>query len=282
MHPLDIAFLLSLILGGGYLIATALMGGLSHAVGHIGHGVDVAGHHIGFGDASGHLDAGAGAGAHAGPVGHGHGGAAPAVHGHVDAGAPVHPAGHAPATAHGGQGEVSGARQGPLHISHHLHAHLPHSHGSHEGDEGEGTGIAAYLNPMIISAFLFGFGGVGVAARLMHLALPVASVCAAIGGFSLYWVAGAVIVRMFAAAQATSHNRRDDLVGLCGKVTAPISPDHPGMIAYTTSGSRQSLRAISEGETIGTGATVRIRRVDKSTAVVTLVSERDQPNMLYH
>jgi membrane protein implicated in regulation of membrane protease activity len=37
LHPLNILFWSCFMLGGGYMVLTLLMGGLSHAVGHIGH-----------------------------------------------------------------------------------------------------------------------------------------------------------------------------------------------------------------------------------------------------
>src|SRR5439155_13963934 len=77
MHPLDILFWTCLMLGGAYTLLTLLMGGFSHAAGHLGHvgGAvhiphaghlgDLAGHHH-----AGHIDAGGTGHAHAGHAGH--------------------------------------------------------------------------------------------------------------------------------------------------------------------------------------------------------------------
>ena len=74
---------------------------------------------------------------------------------------------------------------------------------------------------------------------------------------------------IFGAGEATSHNRRESVVGLRASVTAPIEGARPGMVSYTVSGARQSLRAITEDEEpIPMGATVRIRKIDQNTALV--------------
>ena len=139
-----------------------------------------------------------------------------------------------------------------------------HSHG-----DGDGFSLLQYVNPMSIAGFLFGFGGSGVMSRGLGAQPNTSLWFATAGGFGLWMIACLTIIRMFAAAGGTSHNIREQLVGVRANVTAPIAGSTPGMVSYVVAGSRQSLRAITEDEEpIPVGATVRIRRIDNHTAQV--------------
>lgn len=232
MHPIDLLFLVCALLGGGYMVATILMGGLSHAAGHVAHGGGFHGLHVGHGDAGGH-------GAHAANGGAGH-----AAHsGHAEAGGHAH--------GHGHDADNSGDSADP-------------------DDTPSRFSFLPQINPMLLSGFLLGFGGIALASRGMHFGHGPAALAGAMGGVMLYWVASLIVVRVFGNAQGTSHNRREDLAGLRGLVTAPIDGQRPGMICYVVMGTRQSMRAVTEdGVSIPAGAAVILRRVEGSTAYVT-------------
>jgi membrane protein implicated in regulation of membrane protease activity len=108
--------------------------------------------------------------------------------------------------------------------------------------------------------------------RLLGTALNLSLLFAFVGAMTLWTGAFWLITQVFGKAEGTSHNRRHELIGLRAQVTVPIDGNKPGMIAYTVSGSRQSLRAISEeDEPIPSGAAVRIRRIEENTALVVRV-----------
>ncbi len=186
---------------------------------------------------------------------------------------------------------------GHLHLP---HAHLPHahhagphaqaSHGGHAhhgGQSGQPRGHArgggqadsegepvhfnllALLNPMSTAGFLVGFGACGIVSRMLG-GHPLGSAVVGLAGGSAMWVALYLLAtRVFGAAEGTSHNRQEDVIGLRGQVTAPIDGLKPGMVAYTVAGARQTVRAICEDEEpIPTGAAVRIRKIENNTAHV--------------
>jgi len=122
----------------------------------------------------------------------------------------------------------------------------------------------AFLNPTMVSSFLIGFGGAGVLSRGTGAGSLVSIACAGVTGSLLYSYTRWIIVRLFGGAQASSHTRTAQLVGLRGVAITPITADRPGMIALTAGGSRQTFRALAEdAETIPTGTEVCIRRVER-------------------
>jgi membrane protein implicated in regulation of membrane protease activity len=125
------------------------------------------------------------------------------------------------------------------------------------------------VNPTFLSCLLFGFGGLGVLCRFLKMETQQSLIWAAAGGLGFYMFAYMFVGKVFGAGTATSHNRRDSLVGLRAQVTAPIDGSRPGMVSYTVSGARQSLRAITDDEeAIPSGAMVRIRKVEANTVHV--------------
>lgn len=121
----------------------------------------------------------------------------------------------------------------------------------------------------MMSCFLVGFGGAGVLSRLSGAGFLPSLACGGVSGSMLYYYAWWLIVRVFGGAQASSHVRRSDLVGVRAEVMAPIAGTRPGMIAYTVAGQRQTARAIAEaGEELPVGTSVRIRKLSRDTAEV--------------
>jgi membrane protein implicated in regulation of membrane protease activity len=159
------------------------------------------------------------------------------------------------------------------------HAHGDAHHADHHADTSESGGrlnLLQYLNPMSVAGFLLGFGGVGIICRNLGLPPPTSLVCGLAAGSGLWLMAYLLVTRMFGAAEGTSHNRREDLIGYRAQVTAPIAGQRPGMVAYTVAGSRQSLRAVTDDEEpIPNGAVVRIRRIEGSTAHVVRIDTQD-------
>ncbi len=275
MTGLDVLYWASLFLGGSYLLLSVALGSLSHfasqahgaldgGAGDIGH-VGDAGNAAGFGHADagtdfGHADAG---------TDFGHADAGHADFGHADFG---HDVGHdigADAGGHdGGAGDAHGA---DTHAD--AHAHADH-------DVPIGLKLLTFLSPVLASGFLVGFGGSGVMARSANLPIVPSLAWAAAGGALMYYLSWWVIHDVFGGSQASSHTKRDELVGRTGVVMAPISGTHPGMVCYTIAGTRQSIPAITEdGIIIPVGTMVRIRRIDNRQAVVSRVAGDEAPRV---
>ncbi len=183
------------------------------------------------------------------------------------------------------------------HGGHHFGAHGTSSHapvhpgtsshaGQLAGHHSDGSGGDAYepeavgarfnifqlLNIPAISGFLMGFGGIGAVTRSVGFGGKLSLVYAFAAGIGLWVVAWWMITRVFGTAEGTSHNTWDDVIGLRAEVSAPIEGLKPGTVAYTVGGSRQSAKAISEDEAlIPKGASVRIRRIENHTAIVSRV-----------
>ncbi|HSV73678.1 MAG TPA: NfeD family protein [Chthonomonadales bacterium] len=147
------------------------------------------------------------------------------------------------------------------------------SHGATQAHHEGGFNLLQYVSPLAVAGFLLGFGGVGVAARMMGLAVWPSLVCATAGGLGLWLIAYLIITRIFVQATGTSHYRQDELVGRRGLVLASIEGRRPGMVCYTITGSRQTVRAVSEDpdEALPAGTAVRIRRMENNTAFVSKI-----------
>ncbi|MBM3495923.1 MAG: hypothetical protein FJX72_16600, partial [Armatimonadetes bacterium] len=161
MIGLDVLYWACLFLGASYIVLTMALGGVSHIASqmHLGGDIGDVGDAGTVGDAGdfGHVDAG--------------------DFGHADAGGDF---GHADA-GHGAVGHADGGNAGGSADA----GGLAHD-GAHRG--GHSLNLLAFLNPMLATGFLFGFGGVGVLARAAQL-MPLPSLgWAAAGGGSLYYL----------------------------------------------------------------------------------------------
>lgn len=265
MHTLDVIYWACLFLGAAYFTLTLAVSGISHLVSSIGGALDASGEagtgtHVDGADL-GHADAGHGAFEH-GDVGHfdtADAGHFDAAHASMDGSADL---------GHGGGAEM-GHEAGPSadgHAATDTHAH----HGHHAGGDHHVFNPWAFLNPTMVSSFLIGFGGAGVLSRGTGAGSLVSIAFAGVAGSLLYSYTRWIIVRLFGGAQASSHTRTAQLVGLRGVAVTQIAPDRPGMIAVTVGGSRQTFRALAQDpETIPTGTEVCIRRVERNKVWVT-------------
>jgi len=130
------------------------------------------------------------------------------------------------------------------------------------------------MNPLSMAGFLLGFGGAGVVSGMLFpaSAAGVRLLAGGVCGWGLWLVAYLIVTKMFGNAEGSSHNRRQDLIGIRARVSVPINGSRPGMVSYVVGGTRQSLRAITEDEEpIPVGAEVRIRRIADNTAWVALI-----------
>ncbi len=288
MYALDVLYWLALFLGLSYIGLTLALGGLSHVIGSVHHALDAGGDAASVGDVGqldashgdfghvdsvqadvGHVDAGPADLGHSdfghveldhGPMGFGHADGGSADLG--DAGGDV------PGQVHGGvaTGEATHVTPG-----HDMGGAVDHAHTTDHG-HGQHFNLLAFLNPTMASSFLIGFGGGGVLSRVSGAGVLPSMACAGVSGSLLYWYARWLIVRVFGAAQASSHTRRADLVGLCGTVIAPIEGSRPGMITLIIAGSRQTFRAVSsDGMAIPVGSAVRIRHASRDAVIVSRV-----------
>lgn len=182
----------------------------------------------------------------------------------------------------GGHGHGAGHGNGHAHADAGHQGHDGHhgQHDSHHGDHGheaemQRTSILAYLNPTLISAFFLGFGLLGVISRSsLGLNLLYSTLVASIGGLTLWGSCQQLILRMFIQAQGTSHVRQQNLVGTRATVTVQITGRQPGMVQFTASGTRMSLRAVADDEeAIQVGTKVKVRRIDSGTALVVPVED---------
>jgi len=262
VHTLDVIYWACLFLGAAYFTLTLAVSGISHVVSSIegaldatgghGAGVHVDGAGVGHADV-GHVDAG-----HA-HFDHGDMGHFDTSHGEVDG------SGHVAHEGGADMGQEAGhAADG--HATGDSHA----EHGHHHGGDHHVFNPWAFLNPTMVSSFLIGFGGAGVLSRGTGAGSLVSIACAGVTGSLLFSYTRWIIVRLFGGAQASSHTRTAQLVGLRGVAITPIAPDRPGMIALTIGGSRQTFRALAEdAETISTGTEICIRRVERDKVWVT-------------
>ena len=221
------------MLGGGYTLLNLLMGGLSHAAGHVGH--------IGHTLQVPHL---------------------PEIAGHVH--------GHAGAT-HAAGGAHAGHANTPH--SHAVPKGSSHSHGEIEEAGARFNVLAYLNPLAVAGFLLgFGGIGVLTGMLYPGLQPGLRAASGAVAGWFLWLAAYLIATRVFGGAEGTSHNLREQLVGARAEVTVSIVGARPGMVAYTVAGSRQVLRAITEeDDSIPIGAAVRIRRVDGATAHVTRI-----------
>ena len=220
-------YLFCFLLGFGFTVISALLGGLlgghghgdtgvgGHDVGVGGHDVGVGGHDVGVGghDGAGFSAAHGADAAHGGDVGHGDGDA-----GHVDSDS----------------------------------MHLP------------------ILSPMVLSAFLAGFGGSGLVYRQIFgervwLHMPLAAATSAVLGVGLAWG----MWKLTSTIDTNRMARESDVFSSAVEVVITVPKDGTGEITYVSGGTRQTLTARSaDGREHKQGETVKVLKLTDGTAWV--------------
>lgn len=221
---------LSMLLGGGFLIANFAMGhihegdagdGGGHGDGHGGHG-DAHGH----GDANGHGDA------------HGD-------HGHGDHGDGDHAEGH------------DTDRYGPVSVIDRTPNRII-------------LLMLTFMSPMTISVFLCFFGMAGYLAGYFFPFIGLLSlVPAVIGGVVAVNLFKVMIKSLIKYGTSSSHVRAGEIVGHTAQVLIPISETRPGEVTYIINSKLYNAAARStKGEPIKKGTKVIIVETDGPTVFV--------------
>jgi hypothetical protein len=155
-----------------------------------------------------------------------------------------------------------------------FHAHLDGSgHGLDSVDAGHASGEAQpgfpFLSPYVISTFLAAFGITGYAllqsgfGTLLHL--PVALVT----GLGLGGAIGLFFHKLRTSWSGSSETRRRHLLGAGAQVSISIPAGKVGEVTLVAAGTQRGLAARSlTGAAIPVGTSVRIERLEGSTAVV--------------
>ena len=170
-----------------------------------------------------------------------------------------------------------------------LHWHLPfgthaaHVGGGHvhAGGHAPGTrGVAGRahmspVNPATIAAFLAWFGGTGYILTRYSAIWLVGGLLAAV----VMGLLGASIVSLFLTRVLTSEEENLDpadfeMVGVLGRISAPIRAGGTGEIIYSQAGTRRACAARAEhGMAIAKDSEVVVTRYEKGIAYVRLWSE---------
>ncbi len=231
MSPIEMVYLASLGLGGGYLVLASLL----HFVG---------GDHGGEGD----VDAGGADGLD------------------MDADGIDLDAHGVDLDAHGLDFDVDGVDADGVDLDaadHDVHAIVEHGH--HGLDEVRSHGVS-FFSPLVLSSLLFSFGVMGFVvhhwiAAIALLSLAAAAGMAAIGGGGVYWS-----INKLSAVEGGSETRVRSLIGHQATVSVAIPETGFGEIVYERNQSRYNAPARSRGGVaFPRGATVFIGGIDGST-----------------
>lgn len=223
---LDDLYVGTLVVGGGYLLISLLLGSF--------HGADAGG------------DAGGDIGGHADVGGHDLGG-------HADVGAHDMGAHDVGADAHGGAHDVGAHDAGA-----HGHAHdLETLVGGPRK-----TRVIGLRSPMVLALLLANFGLLGLVSVQWLGPQVITLAPAGAGGLVLAGGLVRVINHFGAKATPAAAFTVNDLIGLQADVLVPIKPGSVGQITFVVKGRRCTSGACSEKEQpIGRGQTVVITRV---------------------
>ena len=159
-------------------------------------------------------------------------------------------------------------------------------HGIHGTDLGTGghaeagfdhtgmPGMSAF-SPTSIASFITAFGGFGLIFSSINLtksvwiSAPLATLC----GLSVAAAVVGLFGVIFHKTQSSSESRIGTLTGCIATTLSSIPENGVGEIAYVQAGSRYTAPARAEnGMTIGSGQTVRIKRVVGTQFYVELVT----------
>ncbi len=134
-------------------------------------------------------------------------------------------------------------------------------------------GEATWLSLQTASAFLVGFGWMGLAAlRLFDLSFGAAAVVGAVAGFGVAWMMVRVTAS-FLRLQSDANVNLDDAVGEEGVVSVIVPPAGAGSgrVTLVINGGQHEFAATQQGaEAIRTHARVRVTRADDASGTVTV------------
>jgi membrane protein implicated in regulation of membrane protease activity len=152
-----------------------------------------------------------------------------------------------------------------------------HFLGGHDADGGVGTGGHAeagydhsgvpgisFFSPLVLAAFIAGFGGLGIVFSGFKPTSNVwVSAPLSVGGsFCFALLVLYLFNAVFSRTQSSSESKVSSLVGQTASIISPIPPNGVGEIAYVQGGSRYTAPARTEnGEAVAAGKPVRITRI---------------------
>lgn len=136
-------------------------------------------------------------------------------------------------------------------------------HAQTGADGSDGSGISAF-SPMIIAAFMTGFGAFGYLLTLVPATKsPILSApLAAVGAFIFASAIVAALRAVFRRTQSSSESTVASVVGMTATLGTGIPEQGVGEIVYVQGGTRYTAPARSEdGKPIATGAAVTVTRL---------------------
>ncbi len=149
-------------------------------------------------------------------------------------------------------------------------ADADHDGGTHQRADGDDAGSPSPFNPLVMASAITSFGGVGIISMVgfgmnSFISTIIALASALVIGAALFFA----VVKFMYGSQSNSVFSHDDLINIEAEILTPIPENGFGEIAYMANGIRSTLSAKStEGNPIRRGATVIIREIDGSVAMV--------------
>lgn len=142
-------------------------------------------------------------------------------------------------------------------------------HGGHDG-HGHGGGLMAIASVQGISAFMMGFGWAGLGGlQGLNLGLLPAMGVGVLGGVGM----GGLFLALLSSTRKLSTSGNVNIAetkGATGEVyaTVPASGQGRGQVKLVVSGRQRIVQAISQGESIATGITIKVVEVRPDNTVV--------------
>lgn len=139
--------------------------------------------------------------------------------------------------------------------------------GSLDGDDS--TGAFEILSVQSVSAFLMGFGWVGIGCFLgAHWSSSVALVVGSLGGFLMVWIMGSVLGAV-RGLESSGNIPLDRALGKVGEVYArvPAAGAGKGQVKLVLSNHQRIYNAISESSELSSGTRVRVTGVNDDNSL---------------
>lgn len=157
---------------------------------------------------------------------------------------------------------------GTLHL-HMGHLHL-HGHGFGKIGAQANTGQISPVNGFTLVAFLAWFGGAGYLLSERHvftsvLVLGLAAISGLAGSGVVFWF----LSRVMLPRERVLEPADTPIIGVLGRVSAPVTSNGVGEMLYSQNGARRSMPiAAEDGVAIGRGAEVVVLRYHRGIAYV--------------